>query len=192
MGFVVGITGASGAEYAYRLLEHLRGGVELIISEDAEKVIKAETGWTPDEFRELAKVSYDNHDFNAPVASGSHLFEAMVIVPCSMNTLTKIALGMSDNLITRAASVTLKEGRKLILVPRETPLHTLQLEHMLKASRLGAIILPAMPGFYHRPTKMEDLVDFIVARILDQLGVEHQLIPRWGSEARKAFTRPDE
>jgi 4-hydroxy-3-polyprenylbenzoate decarboxylase len=192
MRVVVGITGASGVQYAYRLLEFLRGDAELIISKDAEKVIEAETNWAVEDFRGLAGTAYDNDDFHAPVASGSHLFDAMVVVPCSMNTLAKVALGMADNLITRAATVALKEGRKLILVPRETPLHSLHLEHMLKASSLGAVILPAMPGFYHRPRRLEDLVDFVVGRILDHLGVEHDLVPRWGVETRKAFTRPDE
>lgn len=187
----MGITGASGAQYAYKLLECLQSEVELIVSEDAKKVIEAETPWRWEDFTRLAVASYGNHDFGAPVASGSHRFDAMVIVPCSMNTLAKVAMGLADNLITRAASVTLKEGRKLILVPRETPLHVLHLEHMLEASRLGATILPAMPGFYHRPERVEDLVDFIVARILDHLGIDHELVPRWGEETRKAFTKPE-
>lgn len=186
------ITGASGVKYAYRLLEQLRGKVQLIISEDAKKVIETETDLTLDDFRGMAAASYANDDFQSPVASGSYLFDAMIVVPCSMTTLAKIALGLADNLITRAATVALKEGRKLVLVPRETPLHVLHLEHMLKASSLGATVLPAMPGFYHRPREVDDLVDFIVARILDHIGVEHDLLPRWGSETRKAFTKADE
>ncbi|MCJ2532108.1 MAG: UbiX family flavin prenyltransferase, partial [Candidatus Thermoplasmatota archaeon] len=120
---------------------------------------------------------------HAPFASGSAPPDAVVIVPCSMNTLSKIALGLSDNLITRAAAVTLKEGRKLVLVPRETPLSAVHLEHMLTIARLGGTVLPAMPGFYHNPETMDDLVDFVVARILDHLGVEHDLMRPWATKA---------
>lgn len=183
----MGITGASGAQYAFRLLQVLGERASLVISEDGMKVIEAEMDVNPKRFFDLAGASHSNDDFSAPFASGSSPFEALVVVPCSMNTLAKIALGLSDNLITRTASVALKEGRKLILVPRETPLHRVHLEHMMRALELGATILPAMPGFYHRPSKVEDLVDFVVARILDHLGVEHQLIQAWG-QAPKPFT----
>ncbi len=191
MKVVVGITGASGMQYAYRLLHQLKDRALLIISDDGKKVIKAEMAVGAKAFSTLVAATYSNDDFNAPVASGSYLFDAMVVVPCSMNTLAKIALGLGDNLITRAASVSLKEGRKLILVPRETPLHTTHLEQMLRASRMGAIMLPAMPGFYHQPENIDDLVDFMVARILDHLGIEHELSRRWGSDTRKPFTQAE-
>jgi 4-hydroxy-3-polyprenylbenzoate decarboxylase len=178
--FVVAITGASGAPYAARLLPHLPGETYLIISEDARKVIRAETDLRPEELEAKATAAFRNDDFSAPPASGSARFGGMVIVPCSMTTMAKIAVGIGDNLITRAAAVCLKERRTLILVPRETPLGEAHLENMLKLSRMGAVILPAMPGFYHRPRSVEDLVDFVVARILDHLGVDHSVGPRWG------------
>ncbi len=179
---IVGMTGASGAPYAHRLLEVYPGEVHLIISDEARKVIEAETDLSPKGFEALATRSFAPDDYGAPAASGSARFQGMVIVPCSMNTLAKIALGISDNLITRAAAVSLKERRRLILVPRETPLGEAPLENMLKLTRMGAIILPAMPGFYHRPRSVDELVDFVVARILDHLDVEHHLTRRWGEE----------
>ena len=125
---------------------------------------------------------FGREDWNAPVASGSNPADAMVVCPCSMGTLAAIAHGLSDNLIERAADVMLKERRKLILVPREAPFSTLHLENMLTLSKMDAVVLPANPGFYHHPQKVEDIIDFIVARILDQLGVPHELMARWGSE----------
>jgi 4-hydroxy-3-polyprenylbenzoate decarboxylase len=125
---------------------------------------------------------FGREDWFAPVASGSNPPDAMVICPCTVGTLAAVAAGLSDNLIERAADVTLKEGRKLILVPRETPFSALHLENMLRLSRAGAVILPANPGFYHKPKRVEDLVDFVVARILDHLGVKHDLMARWGEE----------
>lgn len=178
---IVAITGASGVQYAYRLLKHLTAEVHLIISEDAIKVIEAETDLSVEDFASLASATYANDDYSAPFASGSYIFDALVIVPCSMNTLAKVATGLSDNLTTRAASVALKEGRRFIMVPRETPLHEIHLEQMTRLSSLGATILPAMPGFYLRPKNVEDILDFVVARILDQLGIEHLLAGRWGS-----------
>lgn len=181
MQVVVAVTGASGAPYAYRLLEVLGDRAHLVLSEDAEEVIRTETPWTPEDFRALAGASSAPDDFRSPLASGSARFDAVVIVPCSMHTLAKIALGLADNLITRAAAVALKEGRRLILVPRETPLGVLHLEHLLTVARLGGTVLPAMPGFYHRPEKVGDLVDFVVARVLDHLDVPHELGKRWGT-----------
>lgn len=174
------MTGASGAPYAHRLLEVYPGEVHLIISDEARKVIEAETDLSPGGFEALATRAFAPDDYGAPAASGSAKFAGMVIVPCSMNTLAKVSLGISDNLITRAAAVSLKERRRLILVPRETPLGEAPLENMLKLTRMGAIILPAMPGFYHRPGSVEELVDFVVARILDHLDVEHHLTRGWG------------
>lgn len=189
MRVVVAVTGASGVQYALRLLRHLEGEATLILSRDAEKVIAVETDLAVTHFTTLARVTYADDDFQSPVASGSAQFDALVVIPCSMNTLAKIAMGLADTLITRAASVALKEKRRLIVVPRETPLHRLQLEHLVTLSSLGATILPAMPGFYHRPQRVEDLLDFIVARVLDHLEIPHSLVPRWG-EGEKPFTNP--
>ena len=155
------------------------GEIDLILSRDSEDVIRLETDVGPKEFLKLATRSFANDDLTAPPASGSYPFDAMVIVPCSGTTVAKIAAGIADNLITRAAAVALKERRQLILVPRETPLTPIMLENLLKLSHAGASILPAMPGFYHRPKDVGQLVDFVVARILDQLGQKTELIDRW-------------
>jgi 4-hydroxy-3-polyprenylbenzoate decarboxylase len=194
------LSGASGMAYGLRLLECLLAAdidVNLLVSHAAHLVTKQELGVAlPARASDLeSQLSesldtrdgqlrvYGREDWNAPVASGSNPADAMVICPCSMGTLAAIAHGTSDNLIERAADVMLKEQKKLILVPREAPFSTLHLENMLKLSRMNAVILPANPGFYHRPQSVEDIIDFIVARILDQLGVEHALMERWG-EAR--------
>ena len=183
MRLVVAVTGASGAEYAHALLAALKGHeVDLIISEDAKAVIREETDLTVRDFERLARRSHDNGDMAAPISSGSNRFDAMIIVPCSGTTLAKISVGIADNLITRVAAVCIKEGRKLVLVPRETPLSQIQIENMLGLSRLGVIILPASPGFYMRPKKVRDLVDFIAARILDRLGIEQQLVKGWKAD----------
>lgn len=185
--FIVAITGASGVIYGIRLLEALteqKISVELVISDTAKIVMKEELGGQapffiekkgPDPFISM----HDFHDFTAPIASGSYPAEGMVIVPCSMGTLGAIASGLSQNLIHRAADCTIKEGRKLILVPREMPLSAIHLENMLKLSRLGVKIVPPMPAFYSGQQKISDLVDFVVGKILDQMGVQHMLYPRW-------------
>lgn len=200
---VVGITGASGAAYAVRLLRILSGAgrsIRLAISPSAVEVMRAELGISIalDRFdprplagggTELESVVYHRHDdFSASIASGSFLTAGMVIVPCSMSTLASIAHGITTNLITRAADVHLKERRKLIVVPRETPLSLVHLENMTMLTRAGGIVLPAAPGWYHRPRSTEDLVDFIVARICDQLGIAHDLSRRWGVEANDSAT----
>jgi 4-hydroxy-3-polyprenylbenzoate decarboxylase len=190
---VVAITGASGAPYAVRLIEVLAAAgctVHLTISGAAAEVFKYELGLTIDlENFEPAvllpqaaeKIIYHHiRAIAAPIASGSFLTDGMVVCPCSTGTLSAIVHGTSTNLIHRAAEVHLKERRKLILVPRETPLSIIHLDNMKRAAEAGAIVLPAMPGFYHGVTKVQDLVDFIVARICDQLQVEHDLIRRWG------------
>ena len=178
---VVGVTGASGVQYAYALLRNLEGhDVDLVISDDARKVIAAETDLGAKAFGKLAANTYGNDDTTAPPASGSYRFDAMVVIPCSMGTLGKIAWGISDNLISRAAAVCMKERRTLILVPRETPLAATHLENMLRLANQGVVVLPAMPGFYHGPKSVDDLVDFIVGKVLDQLGIEHRLFKRWG------------
>ena len=185
-------TGASGMPYGVRLLEQLIASgqrVWLVYSQAAQIVAKQEMDLVlPSQPREcermLAKLTgarpgqlsvYGRDDWNAPLASGTNPPDAYVICPCTMGTLAEVAAGMA-----RAADVVLKEGRKLIIVPRETPLSAIQLENMLKLSRAGAVILPPNPGFYHHPKNVDDVVDFVVARILDQLGIPHQLIKRWG------------
>lgn len=191
------LTGASGMGYAMRLLEQLlKSGsrVCLLHSQVAQIVAKQELDiLLPSRSSELE--TFLNAHFQAPpgnlrvagreewfapVASGSNPADAMVVCPCSMGSLAAIAHGLSDNLIERAADVMLKENRKLILVPRETPFSAIHLENMLKLARLGCVILPANPGFYHHPQTVQDVIDFVVARILDHLGIEHELMPRWG------------
>jgi len=190
---VLGMTGASGAPYAVGLLRTLcRAGLEvhLTISPSAAQVLREEMGiavalnrFDPSVFGDLgaARLHYHHHaDFGAGIASGSFLTAGMVIAPCSMSTLASIAHGITTNLITRAADVHLKERRKLIVVPRETPLSLVHLENMLRVTQAGAVVLPAMPGWYHRPQSFDDLIGFIVGRICDQLGLENRLIKRWG------------
>lgn len=189
MKVVVGITGASGAQYAVALLKNLKeqkAEVGLVISEHGEQLIGYETPHSSDEIRGLADEVYENSDLAASISSGSQRIDAFAIVPCSLSTLSKIACGIADNLITRLASNCLKEGRKLILVPRETPLSPVHLENMHHLSMLDVVILPAMPGFYHKPKNVEDLVNFVVGKILEQLGLEHGLYEKWqGGEPAK-------
>ena len=183
MKVIVAVSGASGVLYGYTLLKALKGNdVSLVLSEDARTVIGEETDLRPEDFEKLVARSYDNADLAAPMSSGSHKFDAMVIVPCSGTTLSKIACGIADNLTTRVAAVCLKEGRRLILVPRETPVSPILLENMLKLSRLGVTILPASPGFYSRPKRAQELVDFIAARIMDNLGLKQNLFRGWKEE----------
>lgn len=192
-------TGASGMPYGVRLLECLLQAnvrVWLVYSQAAQIVAKQEMNLVlPAQPREAQRYFsecfgaaegqlsvYGREDWNAPLASGSNPPDAYVICPCTMGTLAEVAAGMASDLTTRAADVVLKEGRKLILVPRETPLSTIQLENMLRLSRAGAVILPPNPGFYHHPTDVQGMVDFVVARILDQLNIPHELMPAWGEE----------
>ncbi|MFX1485925.1 MAG: UbiX family flavin prenyltransferase [Promethearchaeota archaeon] len=182
MKIIVAITGASGVIYGIRLLEVLRDeNIEtaLIISEIAKEIISWEVEQKKEEIEKLASKSYKTDEFFTELASGTFLVDAMVIIPCSMKTLSAIANGFSSNLITRAADCVLKEGRKLILVPRETPLSMIHLENMLRAKRSGAIILPAMPAFYHKPKNIDELTDFVIGKILDQIGIKHDLFARW-------------
>lgn len=181
MRFVVAITGASGVVYGRRLLEVLKGKIEvhLIISRAGEKLIEHELKTTKEELKDLADFMYDEDDLLSPLASGSFQADAMIIIPCSMKTVAGIASGYSENLILRAADVALKERRKLVLVPRETPLNSIHLHNLLKLSMQGVVIIPAMPAFYHMPKKVSDLVDFIVGKVLDSLGVGHKLFNRW-------------
>ena len=191
------LTGASGMPYGVRLLECLLQAdvsVYLLYSQAAQIVARQEMDLSlPARAKDAAEFfstrfgaapgklkAFGREEWFAPVASGSNPADAMVVCPCTMGTLASIAAGLADNLIERAADVALKEARKLVLVPRETPLSAIHLENMLKLSRAGAIILPANPGFYHHPQTVQDLVDFVVARVLDHLGVPHSLMPRWG------------
>lgn len=179
---VIGFSGASGIIYGIRLLEILHSiniQTYLIISEWAKKNIEIETDKTLEYVKSLSSVNYDNFKLDASVSSGSFLHDGMVIVPCSMKSLSSIANGYDDTLISRAASVTLKESRKLIIVPRETPLSRIHLENMIKLQEAGAIILPAMPGFYHKPSTIEEIIDHLVGKILDQLNIKHDLFKRW-------------
>lgn len=179
---VIGFSGASGIIYGIRLLEILHSiniQTYLIISEWAKKNIEIETDKTLEYVKSLSSVNYENFKLDASVSSGSFLHDGMVIVPCSMKSLSSIANGYDDTLISRAASVTLKESRKLIIVPRETPLSRIHLENMVKLQEAGAIILPAMPGFYHKPSTIEEIIDHLVGKILDQLNIKHDLFKRW-------------
>ena len=179
---VIGFSGASGIIYGIRLLEVLHSvdiQTFLIVSEWAKKNIEIETDKTLEYVKSLSSINYDNSKLDASVSSGSFLHDGMVIVPCSMKSLSSIANGYDDTLISRAASVTLKESRKLILVPRETPLSRIHLENMIKLQDAGAIILPAMPGFYHKPSTINEIVDHLVGKILDQLKIKHDLFRRW-------------
>ena len=188
---VVAMTGASGAPYALRLLKVLcEAGrtVHLTISPSGAKVLLEETGmrvalsrFEPSMLGLDGPIVYHHHaDFGAGNASGSFATAGMVVAPCSMSTLASVAHGNTGNLVTRAADVHLKERRKLILVPRETPLSLVHIENMAAVTRAGAIVLPAMPGWYHRPQTLDDLINFVVGRICDQLGVSNSLIRRWG------------
>jgi 4-hydroxy-3-polyprenylbenzoate decarboxylase len=179
---VIGLSGASGIIYGIRLLEILHSidiQTYLIISEWAKKNIEIETQKTLEYVKSLSFVNYDNFKLDASVSSGSFLHDGMVIVPCSMKSLSSIANAYDDTLISRAASVTLKESRKLIIVPRETPLSRIHLENMIKLQEAGAIILPAMPGFYHKPSTIDEIIDHLVGKILDQLKIKHDLFNRW-------------
>jgi len=179
---VVAITGASGAIYGKRLLEVLHNKkveTHLVVSKAAEKVIEHELETTKRGLEKLADHIYDVDDLTAPILSGSFKTDGMIIIPCSMKTVAGIAHGYSDNLILRAADVTLKERRKLILVPRETPLNVIHLRNMLELSKQGVAIIPAMPAFYHKPKKIDALVDYIVGKVLDCLDIEHKLFRRW-------------
>lgn len=179
MRYLVALTGCSGMVYGIRLLEELQGEKELIISEMGKKVLAQETGLDRDALCRKADVCYEDDDLFAPPASGSHRVNAMIICPCSQSTIAKLAAGVADTLITRAASVTLKEKRKLIVVPRESPLNEIMLENELHLARVGATVMPASPAFYHEPKSIDDLVDFMVGKILDQVGQENDLFKRW-------------
>lgn len=181
MKLIIAISGASGVIYGIKFLKECKSKnieIHLIISENAKDLILYETYYKIEQLKKLSDYYYENSNLNAKISSGSVKFDAMVIIPCSLSTLSKIAVGISDNLITRTASVCLKERRKLIIVPRETPISTIHLENMAKLSK-EVVILPAMPGFYSKPKSVDDLIDFIVGKVFDVLGIENKLYRRW-------------
>lgn len=185
MRIVVAITGASGVIYGIRALEVLKKlGVEthLIMSEWGAKNVKIETDKTADYVRSLSTKCYEDGNMAAVVSSGSFKTDGMVVIPCSMKTLASIANAFDDSLVSRAAGVCIKEQRKLVLVPRETPLSKIHLDNMGRLADAGAVILPAMPGFYHRPETMDDLIDHVVGKVLDQFDIDHDLFKRWGGQ----------
>ena len=183
MKLIIGINGASGVIYGVRLLEVLtrRADVEthLVISPAGEHTIEIETSFKPAQVRALASYSYRIDDIGASLASGSFAHDGMIIAPCSMKTLSAIANAYADNLLTRAADVTLKERRRLVLLVRETPLHLGHLRNMVCATEMGAIVMPPVPAFYHKPESIHDIIDHTVGKMLDLFGLEHTLYQRW-------------
>lgn len=185
MKIAVGLTGGSGAIYTLALLQYLGTlGIErhLVASELGLRVMEHECGVGTAELETYCEVFHDNRDLGATLASGSFRIDGMAVVPCSMKTLAGVASGYSDTLLTRAADVCLKERRKLVLVVRETPFSPIHLENMLKLARLGVVILPACPAFYNHPRDLGDMVTFMAGKILDQLGIEHEVYERWNGE----------
>jgi len=180
---VVGITGASGVVYGVRLLELLKedgaNTTYLIVSQVAEEILRFETGYTRKDLEKYATRTFGNDDLKAPLSSGSFQFDAMVIAPCSMKTVAGIAHGFSDSLILRAADVALKEGRTLILVPRETPLSVIHLGNLYRLAKMGVKIIPAMPAFYHKPQSIDDMVSYVVGKTADALNLNKDLYRRW-------------
>jgi 4-hydroxy-3-polyprenylbenzoate decarboxylase len=183
MKLVVGINGATGVIYGIRLLETLAAikGMEthLVITHAGDRTIELETDYKPDEVRALATRSYDIDDIGANLASGSFLRDGMIVAPCSMKTLSAIANSYADNLLTRAADVTLKERGKLLLLARETPLHLGHLRNMAAAAEMGAIVMPPIPAFYHKPKSIQEIIDHTVGKALDLFQIEHNLFARW-------------
>ena len=189
---IVGVTGASGAVYAVRLLQALRDTpiqTHLVMSDTARRVVTLEAGLKPEQLEALADHAHSNRDLEAPIASGSFQTLGMVVVPCSIKTLSAVAHCFTESLLVRAADVVLKERRRLVLVVRETPLHLGHLRLMQTVTEYGAVVLPPAPGFYQGPQTIEDLVDHTVGKILDQFGVQHSLYRRW--EGSGGESRPD-
>jgi 4-hydroxy-3-polyprenylbenzoate decarboxylase len=182
MKVVVALTGASGMAYATHLLRELAARdctTYIVISDNAKKLLEYETSLCERDLSPHAACMYREDDMESPLASGSFAYDAMVIVPCSLKSLAAIAHGLALNLVARAALCCLKEGRKLIVVPRETPLDLISLSNLVMLKRAGAVVLPAAPGFYHRPETVDDVIDYVVGKILEQLGLEHDLYARW-------------
>ena len=189
---IVAITGATGAVYGVQLLRQLSAieGIEthVIISDAANLTLHQEVGMQRREVEALADVAHSNRDIGASIASGSFQSDGMVVAPCSMKTLAAVALGLSDNLIARAADVVLKERRRLVLMVRETPFNLAHLRNMTMVTEMGGIIFPPLPSFYHRPESIEQMVDHTVARVIDLFGIEHALAPRWAGMKPPANT----
>jgi flavin prenyltransferase len=182
MRLIVGLSGASGIIYGIRLLEVARElgiGTDLIVTGIADEMIAIETSYQPEEVRKMATRVHESRDMTSPLASGGYRHEGMVVIPCSMKTVAGIACGFADNLLLRAADCALKEKRPLIIVPRETPVNQIHIRNMLSLANAGAVILPASPGFYHRPQTIDGLVDHIVGKTFDCLGIDHMLYRRW-------------
>lgn len=180
MRVIVAITGASGVIYGIRLLEKLKKHeTYLIISEEAKKLIGYETKYELEELKKMASEFYNEDEMESKLASGSFKCDAMVIVPCSLKTMAAIANGFAFNLITRAAACCLKEGKKLIVVPRETPLDLISIENMARLRKAGVVVLPAMPAFYYKPASVDDIINFVVGKIMEQMGIEHELYEKW-------------
>jgi 4-hydroxy-3-polyprenylbenzoate decarboxylase len=180
---VIGITGSTGVIYGVRLLEVLKEKniqTHLIITEWAKKCLSMETNFSHDYVKSLATSISDETNMAASVSSGTHKMDGMIVIPCTMKTLSSIAIGYDETLVARAAGVTLKESRKLVLVTRETPLTAINLENMLKLARLGVVILPPVPGFYTKPKTIDEIVNHTVGKCLDQFNIEHDLYKRWG------------
>ena len=192
---IVGITGATGSICGIRMLQLLQDSdveTHLIVSKWGGRTLVHETRYTLDQVKQMANHVYQSNDQGAVISSGSFSTSGMVIAPCSMRTLAAIAHGQSDDLIHRAADVILKERRKLVLVPREAPLNEIHLENMLKLSRMGVIIAPPVPAFYNHPRSVDDIVDYTVARILDQLGIQVQDVVRWNGVMSTSGSLPPE
>lgn len=192
MRIIVGISGATGSIYGIRLLEILNEKkieTHLVISSTSKKIIQQETSYLVEDVKGLASCVYENEDLGASISSGSFLSEGMVMIPCSIKSLSGIANSFNENLLIRAADVTLKERRKLVLVVRETPLHLGHIELMLQASRMGAILLPPVPAFYFHPKTIDDLINHTVGKVLDLFGIDHHLFHRWGSNRVKKALR---
>jgi len=179
MRYVVAITGASGSIYGIRLLQELPGEKILVISKTAKEIIPAETGMSVSEVEALADIVLNDEDMFASISSGTYDYDCLFVVPCSESSVAKFACGIADTLISRAVSVSIKEGRKIILVVRETPKSVIMLENELKLARCGVTIMDANPGFYHSPESVKDIIDFIVGRCLDKVGVKHSLFKKW-------------
>jgi 4-hydroxy-3-polyprenylbenzoate decarboxylase len=180
---IIGITGSTGVIYGVRLLEVLKEKniqTHLIITEWAKKCLAMETALTIDYVKSLATNISDEINMAASISSGTHKIDGMIVIPCTMKTLSSIAVGYDETLVARAAGVTLKESRKLVLVTRETPLTAINLENMLKLARLGVVILPPVPGFYTKPKNIDDIVNHTIGKCLDQFNIEHDLYRRWG------------